>query len=112
MQSRGCGRLWADGCLRSVPTEIAVLTWQDNLNSDSDSWVAKHLSFKQDHRLETQHIRSVTWRLATKYLKPGEWKQLAHYWKFTDAHIRAIEQQWTGTKHCLGIFPPPLGPCF
>ncbi|XP_044836670.1 ankyrin repeat and death domain-containing protein 1A isoform X2 [Mauremys mutica] len=73
--------------------------WEkDNLNSDSDSWVAKHLTFKQDHRLETQHIRSVMWRLATKYLKPSEWKKLAHYWKFTDAHIRAIEQQWAGTK--------------
>ncbi|NWI28328.1 AKD1A protein, partial [Sula dactylatra] len=73
--------------------------WEkDNLNSDSDSWVAKHLTFKQDHRLETQHIRSVVWRLATKYLKPGEWKKLAYYWKFTDAHIRAIEHQWTGTK--------------
>nr|XP_047932198.1 ankyrin repeat and death domain-containing protein 1A isoform X2 [Anser cygnoides] len=73
--------------------------WEkDNLNSDSDSWVAKHLTFKQDHRVETQHIRSVMWRLATKYLKPGEWKKLAHFWKFTDAHIRAIEQQWTGTK--------------
>ncbi|KAH0620078.1 hypothetical protein JD844_014658, partial [Phrynosoma platyrhinos] len=34
--------------------------WEkDNLNSDSDSWVAKHLTFKQDHQLETQHIRSV-----------------------------------------------------
>ncbi|MGH0128214.1 UNVERIFIED_CONTAM: hypothetical protein FKN15_044926 [Acipenser sinensis] len=70
----------------------------DNLNSDSDSWVGKHLTFKQDHRLETQHIRSVMWRLATKYLKPNEWKKLAHYWKFTEAHIRAVEQQWTGTK--------------
>ncbi|XP_058667592.1 ankyrin repeat and death domain-containing protein 1A isoform X2 [Ammospiza caudacuta] len=73
--------------------------WEkDNLSSDSGSWVAKHLTFKQDHRLETQHIRSVMWRLATKYLKPGEWKKLAHCWKFTDDHIRAIEQQWTGTK--------------
>uniref|UniRef100_H2ZX76 Ankyrin repeat and death domain containing 1A n=1 Tax=Latimeria chalumnae TaxID=7897 RepID=H2ZX76_LATCH len=72
---------------------------KDNLNSDSDSWVAIHLTFKQDHRLETQHIRSVLWRLATKYLKHNEWKKLAHFWKFTDAHIRAIEQQWTeGTK--------------
>ncbi|XP_064014043.1 ankyrin repeat and death domain-containing protein 1A isoform X1 [Pogoniulus pusillus] len=73
--------------------------WEkDHLSSDSNSWVAKPLSFKQDHRLETQHIRSVMWRLATKYLKPGEWKKLAHFWKFTDAHIHAIEQQWTGTK--------------
>ncbi|KAM9311933.1 ankyrin repeat and death domain-containing protein 1A [Gastrophryne carolinensis] len=73
--------------------------WEkDNLNSDSDSWVARHLTFRQDHRLETQHIRSVIWRLATKYLKPNEWKKLAHYWKFTDAHIRAIDHQWTGNK--------------
>ncbi|KAM8972847.1 ankyrin repeat and death domain-containing protein 1A isoform 1-T1 [Pelodytes ibericus] len=73
--------------------------WEkDNMNSDSDSWVARHLTFRQDHRLETQHIRSVIWRLATKYLKPNEWKKLAQHWKFTDAHIRAIEQQWTGTK--------------
>ncbi|OCT86759.1 hypothetical protein XELAEV_18020448mg [Xenopus laevis] len=71
---------------------------KDNLNSDSDSWLARHLTFRQDHRLETQHIRSVIWRLATKYLKQNEWKKLAHYWKFTDAHIRAIEQQWAGTK--------------
>ncbi|KAF7239511.1 Ankyrin repeat and death domain-containing protein 1A [Varanus komodoensis] len=73
--------------------------WEkDNLNSDSDSWVAKHLTFRQDHRLETQHIRSVLWRLATKYLKPSEWKKLAHYWKFTEGHIRAIEHQWAGGK--------------
>uniref|UniRef100_A0A672PCI4 Ankyrin repeat and death domain-containing protein 1A-like n=1 Tax=Sinocyclocheilus grahami TaxID=75366 RepID=A0A672PCI4_SINGR len=50
------------------------------------------------HRQETQHIRSVLWKLATKYLKPGEWKTLARHWKFSEAHIRAIEHQWTGTK--------------
>lgn len=90
-------------------TETPVLALQDNLNSDSNSWVAKHLTFKQDHRVETQHIRSVMWRLATKYLKPGEWKKLAHYWKFTDAHIRAIEQQWTGIKHCPDVFCTSFG---
>lgn len=89
--------------------ETPVLALQDNLNSDSNSWVAKHLTFKQDHRVETQHIRSVMWRLATKYLKPGEWKKLAHYWKFTDAHIRAIEQQWTGIKHCPTVFCTSFG---
>ncbi|KAJ8398349.1 hypothetical protein AAFF_G00429190 [Aldrovandia affinis] len=73
--------------------------WEkDNMSSDSDSWESRHLSFKQDHQAETQHIRSVLWRLATKYLKPGEWKRLAQHWRFTEAHIRAIEQQWTGTK--------------
>lgn len=87
------------------PTEPPVLAFQENVNSNSGSWVAKHLTFKQDHRLETQHIRSVMWRLATKYLKPGEWKNLAHFWKFTDDHIRAIEQQWTGIKKLPRYFP-------
>ncbi|XP_078007335.1 ankyrin repeat and death domain-containing protein 1A isoform X2 [Phascolarctos cinereus] len=71
---------------------------QDNLRTDSDSWAVKPLTFKQDHGVETQHIRSVMWCLATKYLKHNDWKKLAHHWKFTDAHIRAIEQQWAGTK--------------
>ncbi|XP_031811234.1 ankyrin repeat and death domain-containing protein 1A isoform X1 [Sarcophilus harrisii] len=71
---------------------------QDNLKTGSDSWAMKPLTFKQDHGVETQHIRSVLWHLATKYLKHNDWKKLAHHWKFTDAHIRAIEQQWAGTK--------------
>eukprot|EP00063_Salmo_salar_P056799 XP_014031634.1 PREDICTED: ankyrin repeat and death domain-containing protein 1A-like [Salmo salar] len=73
--------------------------WEkDNVISDGDSWLGKQLSFKQDHQVETQHLRSVTWRLATKDLSRGEWKSLAQHWGFTDAHIRSIEQQWTGTK--------------
>lgn len=71
---------------------------QDHAGSDGDTWVGKHLSFKQDHQVETQHLRSVVWSLATKYLSRGEWKILAQHWGFTDGHIRAIEQQWTGTK--------------
>eukprot|EP00069_Balaena_mysticetus_P001439 bmy_15377T0 len=27
-----------------------------------------------------------------------EWKKLAYCWEFTEAHVHAIEQQWTGTK--------------
>uniref|UniRef100_A0A8C1GM98 Ankyrin repeat and death domain containing 1A n=1 Tax=Cyprinus carpio TaxID=7962 RepID=A0A8C1GM98_CYPCA len=73
--------------------------WEkENVTSDSDSLVGMSLTFKQDHRQETQHIRSVLWKLASKYLKPGEWKTLARHWRFSDAHIRAIEHQWTGTK--------------
>ncbi|KAK3533935.1 hypothetical protein QTP70_034933 [Hemibagrus guttatus] len=60
--------------------------------------LARNVTFKQDHQQETQHIRSVLWKLATKYLKAGEWKTLAQHWHFTDAHIRAIEHEWTGTK--------------
>ncbi|XP_032965201.1 ankyrin repeat and death domain-containing protein 1A isoform X4 [Rhinolophus ferrumequinum] len=59
---------------------------------------AKNLTFKQDHQQETQQLRSVLWRLASKYLRPHEWKKLAYCWEFTEAHIQAIEQQWTGTK--------------
>uniref|UniRef100_A0A667X7T9 Ankyrin repeat and death domain containing 1A n=1 Tax=Myripristis murdjan TaxID=586833 RepID=A0A667X7T9_9TELE len=54
--------------------------------------------WEKDHQLETQHLRSVLWSLATKHLCRGEWKILAQLWGFTDAHIRAIEQQWTGMK--------------
>ncbi|XP_036129248.1 ankyrin repeat and death domain-containing protein 1A [Molossus molossus] len=58
----------------------------------------KSLTFKQDHRQETQQLRSVLWRLASRYLRPHEWKKLAYCWEFTEAHVHAIEQQWTGTK--------------
>lgn len=57
----------------------------------------KNLTFKQDHRQETQQLRSVLWRLASRYLRPNEWKKLAYSWQFTEAHVCAIEQQWTGT---------------
>ncbi|XP_026150265.1 ankyrin repeat and death domain-containing protein 1A isoform X4 [Mastacembelus armatus] len=73
--------------------------WEkDHLGSEQDAWVGRPLSFKQDHQPETQHLRSVLWSLATKHLCRGEWKILAQHWDFSDAHIRAIEQQWTGMK--------------
>ena len=62
----------------------------------------KNLTFKQDHRQERQHFHSVLWRLASRDLRPHEWKKLAYCWEFTDAHVHAIEQQWTGT----GLLPP------
>lgn len=73
--------------------------WEkDHFASDHDSCLGRPLTFKQDHQPETQHIRSVLWTLATKHLCRGEWKLLAQQWGFTDAHIRAIEHQWTGMK--------------
>ncbi|XP_049451285.1 ankyrin repeat and death domain-containing protein 1A isoform X2 [Epinephelus fuscoguttatus] len=73
--------------------------WEkDQMGSEQDSWVGRPLSFKQDRQPETQHIRSVLWNLATKLLCRGEWKLLAQHWEFSDAHIRAIEHQWTGMK--------------
>lgn len=62
----------------------------------------KNLTFKQDHRQERQQFHSVLWRLASRDLRPHEWKKLAYCWEFTDAHVHAIEQQWTGT----GLLPP------
>ncbi|XP_071463517.1 LOW QUALITY PROTEIN: ankyrin repeat and death domain-containing protein 1A [Marmota flaviventris] len=69
------------------------LSCRDPSDSSGES-----LSFKQDHRQETQQFRSLLWRLASRYLRPQEWKKLACSWEFTEAHIYAIEQQWTGTR--------------
>lgn len=69
---------------------------QSHLSSEQSPWGARPLSFKQDHQLETEHIRTVIWSLATKHLCRGEWKILAQNWDFSDAQIRAIEHQWTG----------------
>uniref|UniRef100_G3SQV5 Ankyrin repeat and death domain containing 1A n=1 Tax=Loxodonta africana TaxID=9785 RepID=G3SQV5_LOXAF len=74
--------------------------WQkDHLSySDPSDPSRKTLTFKQDHRQETQQLRSVLWQLASRHLRPDEWKKLAYSWEFTEAHVHAIEQQWTGTK--------------
>ncbi|XP_012614158.2 ankyrin repeat and death domain-containing protein 1A isoform X1 [Microcebus murinus] len=65
---------------------------------DSSDPSGKSLTFKQDHRPETQQLRSVLWQLASRRLRRGEWKKLACTWGFTEAHVCAIEQQWTGTR--------------
>ncbi|XP_040499046.1 ankyrin repeat and death domain-containing protein 1A [Ursus maritimus] len=58
----------------------------------------KNVTFKQDRQQERQQFYSVLWRLASRDLRPHEWKKLAYCWDFTEAHVHAIEQQWTGTK--------------
>lgn len=71
---------------------------QDHLSCRDGSHLSrKNLTFKQDHRQETQQLRSALWQLASRYLRPNEWKKLAYSWQFTEAHVCAIEQQWTGT---------------
>uniref|UniRef100_A0A2K6FVW8 Ankyrin repeat and death domain containing 1A n=1 Tax=Propithecus coquereli TaxID=379532 RepID=A0A2K6FVW8_PROCO len=74
--------------------------WQkDHLSCrDSSDPSGKSLTFKQDHRQETQQVRSLLWQLASRRLRPHEWKKLAYSWGFTEAHVYAIEQQWTGTR--------------
>lgn len=72
-------------------------TPQDHLSCrDGGHLSRKNLTFKQDHRQETQQLRSALWQLASRYLRPNEWKKLAYSWQFTEAHVCAIEQQWTG----------------
>nr|XP_032825471.1 ankyrin repeat and death domain-containing protein 1A-like isoform X1 [Petromyzon marinus] len=56
------------------------------------------VTFRPDRRAETQHLRSVLWDLARDKLRPEEWQQLATHWKFTEAQIQAIQQQWEGKK--------------
>ncbi|XP_032330298.1 ankyrin repeat and death domain-containing protein 1B isoform X7 [Camelus ferus] len=56
------------------------------------------LTFKQDHSPETRHIRSLLWDLAYHQLKASEWQRQARSWHFTDAQIRAIEEQWAGEE--------------
>jgi len=58
----------------------------------------QNVSLKADGQAATQHFRMLLYRLASKYLKPIEWKQLAFYWGFTDKHLQAIEEQYTGNK--------------
>ncbi|BFZ01578.1 hypothetical protein BsWGS_04616 [Bradybaena similaris] len=42
-------------------------------------------------------MKDVLWKLATKQLKPTDWKKLAYHWRFTPDHVKAIEQEYTGT---------------
>ncbi|GFO14115.1 ankyrin repeat and death domain-containing protein 1a [Plakobranchus ocellatus] len=42
-------------------------------------------------------MKEILWKLATKQLKPADWKKLAYHWHFTPEHVRAIEQEYTGT---------------
>ena len=48
-----------------------------------------------DHPSALQ-MKEIVWRLATKQLKPTDWKKLAVHWKFTSEHIHSIEHQYTG----------------
>jgi len=44
-----------------------------------------------------EQLKDILWKLATKQLRPNEWKKLAKHWNFSEAQLRAIEHQYTGT---------------
>uniref|UniRef100_A0A4W3GER6 Ankyrin repeat and death domain containing 1B n=1 Tax=Callorhinchus milii TaxID=7868 RepID=A0A4W3GER6_CALMI len=56
------------------------------------------LSFKPDRTTQTNQLRTAMWNLANHHLKPKDWKKLAFHWNFTEEQIKAIGEQWTGTK--------------
>lgn len=63
-------------------------------------------------------MREVLWKLAMKQLKGDEWKKLARHWQFTEDHIQAIQQNYSGSNsyrdhgfrmlsiwfHCLTVY--------
>ncbi|XP_029420781.1 ankyrin repeat and death domain-containing protein 1B isoform X1 [Nannospalax galili] len=69
---------------------------KEHQESIQDPPAGSTLTFKQDHSLETKHIRMHLWKLAYHQLKANDWQRLAHLWRFTDDQIRAIEEQWSG----------------
>ncbi|KAM9096170.1 ankyrin repeat and death domain-containing protein 1B [Sarcophilus harrisii] len=74
-------------------------TWRQELKGSSyDSPIDSALTFKQDHSLETKQIRSCLWKLAYHQLKAQDWRKLARSWEFSDAQIKAIEEQWSGSE--------------
>ncbi|XP_027719341.1 ankyrin repeat and death domain-containing protein 1B isoform X2 [Vombatus ursinus] len=74
-------------------------TWrQEHQGSCYDSPTGPALTFKHDHTLEMKQIRFCLWKLAYCQLKAQEWRKLARSWEFSDAQIKAIEEQWSGSE--------------
>ncbi|XP_031215915.1 ankyrin repeat and death domain-containing protein 1B [Mastomys coucha] len=69
---------------------------EEHHDSIQDSAVRSTLTFKQDHSLETRHVRMLLWNLAYRQLRNKDWQRLARLWSFTEDQIRAIEEQWSG----------------
>ncbi|XP_027257488.1 ankyrin repeat and death domain-containing protein 1B isoform X3 [Cricetulus griseus] len=74
------------------------ITDKEHRESIQDSAGSSPLTFKQDHSLETRHIRTLLWNLAYQQFKEKDWQRLARLWSFTEDQIRAIEEQWSGNK--------------
>ena len=55
------------------------------------------MQLKRPSHDAAEYMKDILWKLATKQLRPNDWKKLAKHWHFTDAHVRALEHQYTGT---------------
>ncbi|XP_007903583.1 ankyrin repeat and death domain-containing protein 1A [Callorhinchus milii] len=73
--------------------------WKETHQDNTVVPVASYpLSFKPDRTTQTNQLRTAMWNLANHHLKPKDWKKLAFHWNFTEEQIKAIGEQWTGTK--------------
>ena len=67
---------------------------------DEKSGHNNNIQFKRPLHHQAEPMKEILWRLATKQLRPTDWKKLAKHWKFTEDHIKAIEHQYTGNGGC------------
>uniref|UniRef100_A0A8C5QBD1 Ankyrin repeat and death domain containing 1B n=1 Tax=Leptobrachium leishanense TaxID=445787 RepID=A0A8C5QBD1_9ANUR len=74
-------------------------TWKKECQDDPDNqkeFQDSLIDFKQDHSLQTRRLREALWKLAYNELRSHGWKKLAQVWLFTEAQLKAIEEEWTG----------------
>jgi len=67
-------------------------------NGTSDYSSVNMFPLKRTNPHAAEQLKDILWKLATKRLRPNEWKKLAKHWNFSDAQLRAIEHQYTGTS--------------
>jgi len=67
-------------------------------NGKGESASVSMFPVKRANPHAAEQLRDILWKLATKQLRPNEWKKLAKHWNFSDAQLRAIEHQYTGTS--------------
>ncbi|XP_067831923.1 ankyrin repeat and death domain-containing protein 1A-like isoform X2 [Heptranchias perlo] len=88
---------------RAAPVDIIIKTerfYTRSLNTEEVAAVGQGgtvLDFSFSCMQDLKHICSVLWILATKHLKPNDWKKLAEHCDFSRKHVKAIETQWTGS---------------
>lgn len=72
----------------------SVSYFQNSEDSTSQTDMQKHNVTKPETK--NDNICQLMWFVATKQLKPSDWKKLALHWKFTQEQITAISHQYTG----------------
>ncbi|KAL5004492.1 hypothetical protein ScPMuIL_017948 [Solemya velum] len=78
-----------------IKAERYYATARDYHEKELDS-IDPHRYLRTPNHPSANQMKDILWRLATKQLKPNDWKKLAMHWGFTPEHIRAIEHQYTG----------------